>query len=176
LIYCHNFLKELLDNQVPPLNLPTWLGSEWGAHLDLWPHALPQGLPKLICELGILIQHNVLGGHYVWTHAWKITFPFLRPWHIGKVLKCICLRCPIIIHLDLICMNYDQKKGRKSNWEFDSRPQIPLKQRSNDLQIRHAIHSWKYFFKGYNMVPSHAPKKIDLKKIWMSKISRQQKS
>jgi hypothetical protein len=28
--------------------------------------------------------------------------------------------------LNYKCMNYDQKKGHESNWEFDSRPQIPL--------------------------------------------------
>jgi hypothetical protein len=32
--------------------------------------------------------------------------------NIRKVLKCTCLNCPRIIHLDLICMNYDQKKSR----------------------------------------------------------------
>jgi len=25
-----------------------------------------------------------------------------------------------IVHLHLICMSYDQKKGRESTWEFDS--------------------------------------------------------
>jgi hypothetical protein len=52
---------------------------------------------------------------------------------IGKVFKFRCLKCSRIAHLDLICMSYDQKKGWKSNWEFDSRPQIPLEQGSNDL-------------------------------------------
>jgi hypothetical protein len=31
---------------------------------------------------------------------------------IGKVLKCRCLKCPHIVHSDLICMNYDKKKVR----------------------------------------------------------------
>jgi hypothetical protein len=39
-----------------------------------------------------------------------------------KVLKRRCLKWPHIVHLYLICMSYDQKKGRESNWEFDSRP------------------------------------------------------
>jgi hypothetical protein len=30
-------------------------------------------------------------------------------------MKCFC-----IVHLDMICMGYDQKKGHESNWEFDS--------------------------------------------------------
>jgi len=46
---------------------------------------------------------------------------------IRKFLKRKCLKCPRIVHLDLICMSYDQKKGWELNWEFDSRPQIPWK-------------------------------------------------
>jgi hypothetical protein len=36
---------------------------------------------------------------------------------IRKVLKCKWLKCPRIVHLDLICMNYDQKKGWESKIE-----------------------------------------------------------
>jgi hypothetical protein len=36
---------------------------------------------------------------------------------IGKVLKCRGLKCHFIVHLDLKCMNYDQKNNRE---EFDS--------------------------------------------------------
>jgi hypothetical protein len=32
---------------------------------------------------------------------------------IRKILKRRCLRHPLIVHLDLICMSYDQKKGAK---------------------------------------------------------------
>jgi hypothetical protein len=46
---------------------------------------------------------------------------------IRKVLNPRWLKCPHIVHLNLICMSYDQKKGRESNWEFDFRPQIPWK-------------------------------------------------
>jgi hypothetical protein len=41
---------------------------------------------------------------------------------IRKVLKHKCLKCLFIVHLDLICINYDQKKVWKSNWEIDFRP------------------------------------------------------
>jgi hypothetical protein len=34
---------------------------------------------------------------------------------IKKVLKCRCSKCPPIVHLDLIGMDYDQKKGRELN-------------------------------------------------------------
>jgi hypothetical protein len=32
-------------------------------------------------------------------------------YHWKKVLKFRCLKCPCIVHLDLICMSYDKKKG-----------------------------------------------------------------
>ncbi len=41
---------------------------------------------------------------------------------IGKVLKCRCLNWPRIGHLDICNPSYGQKKGRESNWQFDSRP------------------------------------------------------
>jgi hypothetical protein len=94
---------------------------------------------------------------------------------IGKVLKCRCLKCPHIVHLYLICMNYDQKKGRESNWEFDSWSQIPLEQSSN-LRLGHAIHLWKDLFESYKVVPLDVPNKLGLKKIWTSKILGQKKS
>jgi hypothetical protein len=52
---------------------------------------------------------------------------------IKKVLKHRCLKCPLIVHLDLICMSYDQKKGWESNWEFDYQPQIHGKQGLNEI-------------------------------------------
>jgi len=41
---------------------------------------------------------------------------------IRKVLKCRCPKCPRIGHLDICSPSYGQKKGRESNWQFDSRP------------------------------------------------------
>jgi hypothetical protein len=41
---------------------------------------------------------------------------------IGKVLKRTCRKWPRISHLDICSPSYGQKKGRESNWQFDSRP------------------------------------------------------
>jgi hypothetical protein len=41
---------------------------------------------------------------------------------IGKVLKCRCPKWPCMSHLDAWSSSYGQKKGRESNWQFDSRP------------------------------------------------------
>jgi hypothetical protein len=68
---------------------------------------------------------------------------------INKALKCKCLKWARIVHLNLIFMNYDQKKGWESNWEFDFRPQIPWMQWSNDVWLGRVIHHWKDLFEGY---------------------------
>jgi hypothetical protein len=41
---------------------------------------------------------------------------------IGKLLKCRCLKQDCMTHLDIWNTSYGQKKGQKSNWQFDSRP------------------------------------------------------
>ncbi len=41
---------------------------------------------------------------------------------IGKVLKRRYRKCPLILDLDICSPSYGQKKGRESNWQFDSRP------------------------------------------------------
>jgi hypothetical protein len=41
---------------------------------------------------------------------------------IGKILKCRCLKWACITHLDIWKTSYGQKKGRKSNWQFDFWP------------------------------------------------------
>ncbi len=58
-----------MDNQVHPFGLSIRLGSEWGAHPEFRPHALPQGSPKLACELRVSIQHNVLGEAMMLEHV-----------------------------------------------------------------------------------------------------------
>jgi hypothetical protein len=52
----------------------------------------------------------------------KNTLPWGVLGVIGKVLKCKCPKWPRIGHLDICSPSYGQKKGRESNWQFDSRP------------------------------------------------------
>ncbi len=48
------------------------------------------------------------------------------PWSviciIGKLLKRKCQKWACVAHLDISNTSYGQKKGRESNWQFDSRP------------------------------------------------------
>jgi hypothetical protein len=69
---------------------------------------------------------------------------------IGKLLKLKCLKWAHIAHLDIWNTSYGQKKGRESNWQFDSRP---LKIRNwPDLLVcrQHATYPWKALDDGYN--------------------------
>jgi hypothetical protein len=60
---------------------------------------------------------------------------------IGKVLKCRYPKWPRIGHLDIRSPSYGQKKGRKSNWQFDSRPLKVENRPAPDVRlgVRHGI-------------------------------------
>jgi hypothetical protein len=63
-------------------------------------------------------------------------------WHvlgvIGKVLKRRYRKWPCIGHLDICSPSYGQKKGRESNWQFDSRPLKVGNRPLSDLRIESA--------------------------------------
>jgi hypothetical protein len=44
------------------------------------------------------------------------------PYNIGKLLERRYLKWARMTHLDTSNVSYGQKKGRESNWQFDSRP------------------------------------------------------
>ncbi len=69
---------------------------------------------------------------------------------IGKVLKCRCPKCPRIGHLDICSRSYGQKKGRESNWQFDSRPLKVGNRPLPDIRIESATRRWKDLDEGYN--------------------------
>jgi hypothetical protein len=68
---------------------------------------------------------------------------------IGKVLKRRCRKWPRIGHLDICSPSYGQKKGRESNWQFDSRPLKVGNPALPDLRIESAIRRWKDLDAGY---------------------------
>ncbi len=49
---------------------------------------------------------------------------------VGNVLKFKCPKWPCMSHLDICSTSYGRKKGRESNWQFDSRP-LKLRNRPN---------------------------------------------
>jgi hypothetical protein len=69
---------------------------------------------------------------------------------VGKVLKCRCRKWPRMSHSDLCSTSYVRKKGRESNWQFDSRP-LKVKNRPDCLAFRKcATYRWKALHEGYN--------------------------
>ncbi len=60
---------------------------------------------------------------------------------IGKFLKRRYRKWPCIGHLDICSPSYGQKKGRESNWQFDSRSLEVKNRPPSDLRIESA--TWR---------------------------------
>jgi hypothetical protein len=69
---------------------------------------------------------------------------------IGKVLKRRYRKWPRIGHSDICSPSYGQKKGRESNWQFDSRPVKVGNRPLSDVRIESATRRWKDLDEGYN--------------------------
>ncbi len=69
---------------------------------------------------------------------------------IEKVLKLRYRKCPRILDLDICSPSYGQKKGRGSNWQFDSRPLKVGNRPAPDVGFGSAIRRWKDLDEGYN--------------------------
>jgi hypothetical protein len=71
---------------------------------------------------------------------------------IEKLLKRRRLKWARITHLDIWNTSYDQKKGRESNWQFDSQP-LKVGNRFNFRACKwRATYYWKALNEGYNFV------------------------
>jgi hypothetical protein len=109
-----------------------------------WTLTLPNKLP--FCELESRWTTEILESDY------KSQNP--SPWRvfyiIRKILKCKCPKWARMTHLDIDNTSYGQKKGRESNWQFDSQPQ-KVDNRPESLACRgRATCRWKALDKGYN--------------------------
>jgi hypothetical protein len=68
---------------------------------------------------------------------------------IEKVLKCRCPKWPRMSHLDICSPSYEQKKGRESNWQFDSQPLKVGNRHVPNVHSGSARWRWKALFEGY---------------------------
>ncbi len=60
-------------------------------------------------------------------------------------------------HLDIYNTSYVKKKGRESNWQFDSRP-LKIKDQPNPSVCRwSATHCWKVFNESYKLTSDLVP-------------------
>jgi hypothetical protein len=91
---------------------------------------------------------------------------------IEKLLKCRCLKWAHMAHLDIWNTSYGQKKGRESNWQFDSRP-LKVGIRPNLLSFRkHGTYRWKVLNESYNFASDCTLIRGLLAKLWGSKVPR----
>jgi hypothetical protein len=111
----------------PACHNPTF-GRVWGQHSFLkWGLGSLLGLPK--------IQSSIAGG--------QSTFPWSFLHVIGKLLKCRCRKWSRMSHLDICSTTYGKKKGRESNWQFDSRPLKVGNQPNPGVCRLNVTHRWK---------------------------------
>jgi hypothetical protein len=89
---------------------------------------------------------------------------------IGKVLKCRCLNWPRIGHLDIFSPSYGQKKGRESNWQFDSRPLKVGNRPLADICSGSATWRWKDLEERYNFGSNLVPIQAQGEKLWTPKV------
>jgi hypothetical protein len=85
---------------------------------------------------------------------------------IGKVLKCRCLNWPRIGNLDIYSPSYGQKKGRESNWQFDSRPLKVGNRPLPDVCSESATGRWKALEESYNFGSNLVPIQVRGEKLW----------
>jgi hypothetical protein len=137
-----------------------------------------QGFARLLVKKETRESHNILPGvQRVWGHepshsqvnshvgSWSLEWipKSLKhncrgqnslPWRvfyiIGKLLKRKCLKWARISHLNICNISYGQKKGRESNWQFDSWP-LKVRNRPDFLAFRQrATYHWNALNEGYN--------------------------
>jgi len=89
---------------------------------------------------------------------------------IGKVLKRRYRKCPRIGHLDICNPSYGQKKGRESNWQFDSRPLKVRNRPLPDIRIESAIRRWKDLDEGYKCGLDLVAIKLCSRELWAPKV------
>jgi hypothetical protein len=89
---------------------------------------------------------------------------------IGKVLKCRCPKWPHIGHLDICSPSYGQKKGRESNWQFDSRPLKVGNRPAPNVLLGNATWRWKALKEGYKFGSDLVPIGGWGEKLWCPKV------
>ncbi len=89
---------------------------------------------------------------------------------IAKVLKCRCLNWPRIGHLDICSPSHGQKKGRESNWQFDSRPLKVGNRPLLDVCSKNTTWRWKALEENYNIGSNLAPIGLGSREIWAPKV------
>jgi hypothetical protein len=91
---------------------------------------------------------------------------------IGKVLKFKCPKWPRMSHLNIYSSSYGLKKGRESNWQFDSQPLKVGNRPESDVCRRSATWRWKALKESYKISLDFISIQGLSKKLWMPKIPK----
>jgi len=79
-------------------------------------------------------------------------------------------KIPCMSHLDIYITSYGKKKGRESNWQFDSWPLKVRNQPDLDVCRWSATHCWKALEENYKFVSDLIPIGGLSKEFWSCKI------
>jgi hypothetical protein len=89
---------------------------------------------------------------------------------VEKFLKCGCPKWPCMSHLDICSPSYEQKKGRESNWQFDSWPLKVGNRPDFDVCRRSVTWHWKALEDSYKISLDLIPIGGLNEKLWMPKV------
>jgi hypothetical protein len=89
---------------------------------------------------------------------------------VGKVLKRRYRKCPRIGNSDICSSSYGQKKGRESNWQFDSRPLKVGNRPLPDVRFQCATWRWKDLDEGYNFGLDLVEIQLCSRELWRFKV------
>jgi hypothetical protein len=93
------------------------------------------------------------------------------PYIIEKLCERKCLKWVRMTHLDTWNTSYGQKKGQKSNWQFDSQP-LKIKNHPNFLAYKwYATYHWKDLNGGYNFILDFIAIEGLQTRLWAPKLS-----
>jgi hypothetical protein len=98
------------------------------------------------------------------------TSPWGVLYTIGKALKCRCRKWPCMSRLDICSTSYGQKKGRESNWQFDSRPQKVRNRPDPGVCRWSATHRWKALEESYKFASDLIPIQGLSRELWVPKV------
>jgi hypothetical protein len=99
------------------------------------------------------------------------TLPWGVIYTIGKALKFRYRKWPCMSHSDICSTSYGRKKGQKSNWQFDSRPQKVGNRPDPGVCRWSATHHWKALEEKYKFASDLIPIRGLSRELWAPKVT-----
>jgi len=131
-----------------------------------WTLTLPKQLPLWEMESRWTLESSKGNCRGQNSMAWRVLYI------IENFLELRCLKWAHITHLDIWNTSYGQKKGRESNWQFDSWP-LKVSYQPDFLACRWcATYCWKALDKGYNFSLDLISIRGLHTKLWGPKVAR----